>query len=133
MIGPSWLRSWIDDEKCFYDAIRVSFGPACEGYDPRRPFTDEELAQVVAHLNAFPSFSTLSLSRSDVTDDGLRHLHRLRNLEYLRLRATSISDQGLQHLATLPNLKKVELHRTNVTDAGIAELERSLPHCEIAR
>lgn len=131
VMGPTWLRDWVGDDKYFYDAIQVSFGRGNDGYDPQRPFTDAELAGVIEHLNAFPSFSLLSLNCTDISDDGLRHLKRIRNLEHLRLNVTKVSDEGLGHLTTIRTLKKIELERTNVTDKGIAELRNSLPNCEI--
>jgi hypothetical protein len=83
--GPEWLRSLMGDERYFYNASRVSFGPGNQGYDPRRPFTDEELVKVIDHIDAFSSFTGLYLDRSDITDDGLSHLSRLRNLQRLGL------------------------------------------------
>ena len=130
--GPKWLRSRISDEKYLYDASRVSLGPQNQGYDPQRPFTDDELERIVDHLNAFPSFHYLDLVGSHVTDSGLRHLHRLRNLDRLRLNHTAISDAGLEHLAGITTLQVIDLTKTKVTDEGVAKLQQSLPNAKIS-
>lgn len=131
IMGPKWLREWVDDSKYFYDAIRVSFGPHNQGYDPRRPFTDDELERVIEHLNAFPGFKNLRLMGSEVTDDGLRQLSRLRNLEDIRLDGMDVTDNGLEHLAEIKTLRLVSVLGTKVTADGVAKLKPSLPNCTI--
>ena len=40
---------------------------------------------------------------------------------------------GLVHLKGLTNLQELSLYYTKVTDAGVADLQKSLPNCEIQK
>jgi len=131
--GPQWLRNLIGDERYLYNAIRVSFGPLNESYDPSNPFTDSELGEIVDHLNAFSGFYHLDLRLTNITDNGLEHLKRLRKLEVLSLDNTAISDEGLAHLHSRSSLRQLVLSRTQVTSEGVARLQQKLPNCEIIR
>jgi hypothetical protein len=64
----------------------------------------------------------LDLSRSDVTDAGLKELAGLRNLARLMLVRTPVTDAGLKELRRLNNLTALNLSQTKVTDAGVKEL-----------
>jgi hypothetical protein len=129
--GPKWVRDLVKDDKYFYNATRISFGPLNQGYDPRRPFTDDELAHVIDHINAFSRFHTLDLRGSKVTDDGLKELRRLHRLENLWLTETGITDAGTIHLEALKTLKEIDFTGTNVTKEGVSGLRRALPDCNI--
>ncbi len=47
---------------------------------------------------------TLDLSRSEISDISLTHLHSLKGLKVLELTATNISDEGAMHLSPLTSL-----------------------------
>jgi internalin A len=64
----------------------------------------------------------LDLSRTRVTDTGLKELAGLKNLQILNLTLTDVTDAGLKELAGLKNLQIVYLGFTKVTDAGMKEL-----------
>ena len=51
----------------------------------------------------------------------------------LDLSRTQVTDAGLKHLAGLTNLQSLHLHNTQVTDAGVAKLRTALPACDIRR
>ena len=129
--GPEWLRNLLTDERYFYNASRVSFGPGNAGYDPSRPFTDEELANVIDQLNAFTLLTGLYLDGSDITNDGLPHLSRVRNLQRLGLARTAVTDRGLAHLEGLRDLRELELSRHYISAEGVGRLRQALPNCKI--
>ena len=130
--GPEWLRNLIGDERYFYNASRVSFGPGNQDYDPQRPFTDEELENVIDHINAFSIFTGLYLEGSHITNDGLPNLSRLHNLQRLGLRGTVVTDRGLAHLEGLTSLRELELSRAYISEDAVARLQNALPDCKIS-
>ena len=48
------------------------------------------------------------------------------------LSGTKITDNGLVHLKGLTNLRRLILHGTRFSDAGMRTLEAALPKCSIA-
>ena len=70
----------------------------------------------------------LSLSRTRVTDAGLRHVSQLPNLQVLGLAETAVTDRGLNLLQQLRAMQSVNLRRTRVTRQGIVELKTALPN-----
>lgn len=66
----------------------------------------------------------LDLSRTAITDAGLKPLARMPNLQHLDLRETAVGDAGLEALAALRNLQTLGLYGTGVTDAGLPALQR---------
>ena len=68
----------------------------------------------------------LDLSRTGVTDAGLKVLAKMPKLERLDLRGTAVGDDGVRALASLSNLQTLSLYGTGVTDAGLESL-RGLP------
>ena len=132
LVGPAWLRQLVGDDKYFYEAHRISLGRPDTPYKAERPFNDEELAGIIDHINVFTGAKTLDLTRSPITDDGLRCLSRVRDLERLYLGDTAITDAGLANLEPLVSLKRVWLIGTKVTEQGVAKLQRSLPNCTIS-
>ena len=73
----------------------------------------------------------LDLHATAVTDAGLGSLKALKELRYLNLFGTAVSDAGLVDLAELSLLDDVYLRETKVTEAGIAKLGEKLPLAEI--
>ena len=66
----------------------------------------------------------LDLSRTRITDAGLKALEKMPNLQHLDLRGTAVGDAGLDALAPLHNLRTLGLYGTAVTDAGLPALHR---------
>lgn len=89
---------------------------------------DQELLDI-AH--SFRSLTTLYLSRTRVTDRGVRRLGSLKDLEVLWLDGTKISDNSLDALGQSTALREVRVDGTRVTAAGIGRLRRRLPRVKI--
>src|SRR6266496_3324569 len=68
----------------------------------------------------------LDLSRTGITDAGLKALAKMPKLEHLDLRGTAVGDDGVRALASLSSLQTLNLYGTGVTDAGLEAL-RGLP------
>jgi hypothetical protein len=76
------------------------------------------------HLAYLAELRELDLSRTPVTDSGLKHIERSLLLEALRLQgAWRVTDSGLACIKGLKNLRTLDLSGTMVTDAGLAHLE----------
>lgn len=86
--------------------------------------TDADLPHLAEHLS---SYATLDLSRTAVTDSGMRHLIPLAIRE-LDLSATALTDAGLAILATgTGTLSQVNASQTRVTPAGAAAFRAARP------
>jgi hypothetical protein len=78
------------------------------------------------------SLEVLRLSKTKVTNEGLRTISALRSLTRLKIdRNMQIADEGLKHLAKLKNLEELDVSYTNVTAEGIETLQNALPDCKI--
>jgi hypothetical protein len=121
----------LNDERYCLDAARVTLGMMGPNYDSNKPFTDDDLAAMVPHLNAFRNFNQLDLSGARITDTGLAHLQNLRGLKYLSLGATEVSDNGLAALRVLQGLEELNFVNTKITPGGVEQLKRALPNCAI--
>jgi uncharacterized membrane protein/mono/diheme cytochrome c family protein len=84
-------------------------------------FGDAELEKLAA---AGPHLIWLDLSRTGITDAGLKALAKMPKLERLDLRETAVGDAGLESLAPLRSLETLGLYGTAVTDAGLPALQR---------
>ncbi|HTU99710.1 MAG TPA: hypothetical protein VMF13_04175, partial [Luteitalea sp.] len=84
-------------------------------------FGDAELEKLSA---AGKDLIWLDLSRTKVTDAGLKTLAKMPNLQHLDLRDTTVGDAGLDALAPLQHLRTLGLYGTAVTDAGLPALQR---------
>ncbi len=71
----------------------------------------------------------INLSRTRVTDDGLKLLGTMHKLEQLRLSGPNISDAGLKAVAQLSGLRFLHLIDAPITDVGLDQLH-SLDHLE---
>ena len=65
----------------------------------------------------------LDLSRTGITDAGLKVLARMPNLKHLDLNGTAVGDDGVRALAGLNKLEALSLYGTRVTDAGLPALQ----------
>jgi hypothetical protein len=78
-----------------------------------------------------PEISSLGVSKTKLTDNGLRALARHQELSTLDISETPISDAGLAALKSCPKLTFLNARKTKVTAAGVAELQKALPNCVI--
>jgi hypothetical protein len=81
--------------------------------------------QGLRHLKPLPRLYGLVLDRTAITDSGLEHLKGM-GLSVLSLGGTRVTDAGLVHLTDLPNLSGINVRDTAVTETA---LHRVLPHC----
>jgi uncharacterized membrane protein len=106
---PGALRPILPGER------RMEYTAAIAG----KAFGDAELAKLAA---VGRDLAWLDLSRTGVTDAGLKVLGAMPNLERLDLRGTAAGDEGLKALAGLSKLETLGLYGTGVTDAGLEPL-----------
>jgi uncharacterized membrane protein len=66
----------------------------------------------------------LNLSRSSVTDVGLKAIGQMTNLTHLHLNNTAVSDAGIAHLVNLYQLEYLNLYGTRITDASLEYLRQ---------
>ena len=85
--------------------------------------TDAILPLLAGHLDPR---GKLDLSRSAITDDGMRHLIPLR-LDELQLNHTALTDAGLATLASGTTVRSVFASDTKVTPAGAAAFRAARP------
>ena len=83
-------------------------------------FGDAELQKLASVGN---DLLWLDLSRTGITDAGLKVLAKMPNLERLDLRGTAVGDEGVRALAGLNKLETLSLYGTGVTDAGLKALQ----------
>jgi hypothetical protein len=80
---------------------------------------------------SMPNLTWLSARNTIVSDNGLKSLSSLQYLSYLNLSGTKVSDKGLQTLSTFKSLKEIYLWGSEVTDKGVESLRESLPTVKI--
>jgi len=73
----------------------------------------------------------LGLTDTKITDEGLKEVAKLQKLTMLWLNDTKITDEGLKEVVKLQKLTFLDLADTKITDEGVAELKKALPNCEI--
>jgi len=69
----------------------------------------------------------LTMTDTDITDEGLKSLRNLNELRYLKIDGTRVTDAGMEHLLSLGRLTHLDVSRTAVSQdsAGIlAEMSR---------
>jgi len=77
--------------------------------------TDEDLAC----LPLTPETRNLSLGRTAVTDDGLKHAASLTQLKWLDVAYTEVGDAGLAHVKPATHLNHLIAEHTRITDAAL--------------
>lgn len=75
----------------------------------------------------------LSLAKTKVTDEGMKHLKGLHRLERLNLAETQITDCGISELLGMSTLVWINLTESKVSKAGPEKLRREVPGIEIVR
>ena len=84
------------------------------------PGVTDATVKVIAKMRGFRD---LSLSDSDVSDEGMRDIVKLTTLFTLRLpNAKKITDAGLKDLGMLKELQVLDLSGTDATEAGLKEV-----------
>lgn len=89
-----------------------------ELYLDHSPISDEGLANLIPRTG----LQILSLSDTNVKDEGLDSLRQLPNLRVLILKNTEITDKGLIYLGKINNLEILDLSNTNITSAKLGQL-----------
>jgi hypothetical protein len=119
-----------------------------------RPITDADMKAIKQLLTTDKNFQFLDLSRTRVTDEGLKELTQLKNLATLLLSGTKVTGQGLKGLVQVESLDLSEtpvtddtarelmshkrllwlcLRDTKVTAAAVHEIRNALPQCAVVR
>ena len=76
-------------------------------------------------IGPLPGLSKLSLSRTQLTNDGLKAVAaNYPNLIFLRLDETLVDDVGMESLANLKKLEELSLYRVPVTSRGAATIAK---------
>ena len=73
------------------------------------------------------------LNRTRIDDKQIRAVEFLPNIEILNLTGTQITDDGLDHVHALKKLRHLYPAKTRVTDAGLEDLQEVLPDCKVYR
>jgi hypothetical protein len=68
----------------------------------------------------------LSLSKTPITDEGIKELKDLTKIGELELEATNITDAAIPDLKELKSLKRMDLKDTKITDEGFEDLRKTL-------
>lgn len=115
--------------------------------------TDDGL-KVIANPKTFVSLTSIGLTDTQITDEGLVHLKNLKNLQRLYMGRTRITSKGVAQLTDMPQLESLSFSASSVDDAMTAllaemktlrklelhgpftdklkaELRQKLPKCEI--
>jgi len=82
--------------------------------------TDVGVEQLAGEI--WPRKVWLRLARTQITDEGLRHLAEIKNLYWLDISATQVTDTGLAYLTSLSDLSLLQVGCTRVSAAGLAQL-----------
>ncbi len=93
----------------------------------RTKVTDEGLK----HIGKLARLTHLNLSRTQITDKGIEHLSGLRSLEYLNLYGTGVGDGVLPILAKHRKLKSLYTWKTKITAEGLSKLRKALPDAKL--
>ena len=95
----------------------------------RTSITDEGLKE----LSGFTNLRRLFIDNTSISDQGIESISGNNDLTYLNLVGTGLTDQGIQYLNQLKQLEEVFLFRTKVSDKGILQLQQSNPSLRIDR
>ncbi|WP_419190023.1 hypothetical protein [Stieleria marina] len=74
------------------------------------------------------SFTSISLFRCDISDDGLAAIANSKTMKRLSIYGGSITDEGIQSLKGNQVLSSISLHDTKVTQKGAEDLLAALPN-----
>jgi hypothetical protein len=82
---------------------------------------------LLSRLPDMPALRILNLSRSDLTNTGIRSLSKFPNIQKLLLYETAITDESVAAMAPLSKLTELNTWRTGITDSAIRNLKRDRP------
>jgi hypothetical protein len=85
----------------------------------------------VAVLKVMSPLEELSLTYTQVSDDGLRQLTQLANLHTLHLTGAPITDASVEELSAMLSLRELYIRWTKISPDGVARLRQALPACAI--
>jgi Leucine Rich repeat len=85
----------------------------------------------LVHIRGLRRLKELDLTFTSISDNGLKQIRRLTRLEDLDVSYTSISDGAVEHLRCLQSLKFLNVRNTRISIVGVAELQKTLPNCQI--
>lgn len=114
---------WRDDS----GSLRTLRIPFCDKGEECPAATDIDLDRIAE----FSTLTELFVTRSEVTDAGLKQLSGLVRLKVLELHAPAVTDAGLEHLTGLKSLLVLKLGETQVTRAGVERFRQALPQCDV--
>jgi hypothetical protein len=126
------IRELVGDDRYFQNIACVNLGPDRAG-STNVAISDQDLANLIPHMNAFSKFHALRLRNTRVTDDGLAQLARLERLQSLHLGSSIITDAGISKLKSVSTLNYLFVGCNKVTDRELEDLQSSLPHLQIQR
>jgi serine/threonine protein kinase/Leucine-rich repeat (LRR) protein len=87
--------------------------------------------QGLVRLKQLPRLRELSLGCQSLSFLGVRFVGELKQLEKLSLANSGATDASLSGLRGLVHLRELDLTGTKVSEHGVAELQKSLPKCDI--
>lgn len=102
--------SWYDGGSDFECLHRIEL----EGH-----YIDQTLWNEISTLT---EARTISLSRSNVTDDDFKHLRRFWNIRNLYLYDTAVTSEGIDSLSRLTALETLIISNTSIDDGAIGAL-----------
>src|SRR5688572_11937116 len=84
----------------------------------------QKLGGRVYHSENLPGkpVTRVELSKSKLTDAGLKQLAAFKSLTYLDVSGTQVTNAGLKDLAAFADLEELNLSGSKVTDAGLNDL-----------
>lgn len=91
--------------------------PHLEGLYLSAPLLSEDLAV----LGSMTTLKSLTLSRTKLTGEGLKHLTQLKELERLEADMKLLQDEDLGCFMELPRLRYLDLSNSQVTAEGVAK------------
>lgn len=91
------------------------------------PVEDEDLEALPGYRN----LQSITLTRSQVTDDGIPYLAKVPSLTWVTLTGCRVTDKCIQSLIHIPKLKTLFIEDTEITDTGVALVKAALPECSV--
>ena len=89
------------------------------------PLGDDALVDLAEYADGIVE---IDLSRTAITDDGLKAIRFFRNLRMLRLNETTIGDAGLVHVAASTSIESLNLYGTKMSNRGMESIAGGLPN-----
>jgi Leucine-rich repeat (LRR) protein len=87
----------------------------------RSTITDDGL-KYISHMTV----GKLYLGRTQITDAGIKHLARMTGLKFLSLAGTQITAGSIEHISQMTGLEELYLGRTNITEGELERLRENI-------